>query len=92
MAGNYHADNQYRDSFIYDDMEAARSDVDMWLIELIDNRGFSMKEYYVKKDSGIRLTLKITPILSKTVTIWLERIEPVNGRVKAILTDGGSSD
>ena len=50
------------------------------------------KDFYKKNDGGIRLTLKITPILTETVSLWLERVEKVVGRVKAILLDDGSLD
>ena len=64
MAGVVHADNQYRDSFGYDVMEAVRPDVDAWLFEFVQNHKFTIKDFYEKKDGGIRLTLKITPLLA----------------------------
>ena len=50
------------------------------------------KDFYKKNDGGIRLTLKITPILAETVSLWVERVEPVVARVKAILMDHDSLD
>jgi hypothetical protein len=43
-----------------------------------------------KKDGGIRLTLKITPILAETVSLWSEMIESVLEQVKSILLDYSS--
>jgi CRISPR/Cas system-associated endonuclease Cas1 len=60
MAGVCHTDNQYRDSFVYDVMKPVRPDVDAWLIEFIQNHKYSIKDFYEKRDGGIRLTLKIT--------------------------------
>jgi len=37
MAGVVHADNQYRDSFVYDVMDAVRPDVDAWLFGFVQN-------------------------------------------------------
>jgi len=87
---SFHADNQYRDSSVYDVMETVRPDVDMWLLEFVQNHNFSMKDFYEKRDGGIRLTLKITPILAETVLLWPEKIESVIERVKAILVGDGS--
>jgi CRISPR/Cas system-associated endonuclease Cas1 len=83
----FHADNQYRDSFAYDVMESVRPDVDAWLLEFLQNHIFSKNNFYEERDGGIRLTLKITPILAETVPLWSEKIESVIGRVKAILLD-----
>ena len=85
MAGVVHADNQYRDSFVYDVMEAVRPDVDDWLLEFVQNHIFSVKDFYEKRDGGIRLTLKITPILAETVSLWSEKIESVIEQVEGIL-------
>ena len=71
-------------------METVRPDVDMWLLEFVQNHNFSMKDFYEKRDGGIRLTLKITPILAETVLLWPEKIESVIERVKAILVGDGS--
>jgi len=90
MAGIIHADNQYRDSFAYDVMEAVRPDVDSWLLEFVQNHNFSLKDFHEKRDGGIRLTLKITPILAETVSLWSEKIESVIKQVRAILLNGKS--
>jgi CRISPR-associated protein Cas1 len=65
MAGVIHADNQYHDSFVFDVMEPLRPDVDEWLLEFVQNHKFSVKDFYEKRDGGIRLTLKITPFLAE---------------------------
>jgi len=86
MAGVAHADYPYRDTFVYYVMEAVRLDVDAWLLEFVQNHKFSVKDFYEKRDGGIRLTLKITPILAEIVTLWSVKIESVIKRVKAILS------
>jgi CRISPR/Cas system-associated endonuclease Cas1 len=75
MAGVAHSDNQYRDSFVYDVMEPIWPDVDKWLLEFLQNHIFSPQDIYEKKDGGIRLTLKITPILAESVSVGSENIE-----------------
>jgi CRISPR-associated protein Cas1 len=85
MAGVVHADNQYRDSFAYDVMETVRPDVDAWLLEFFQNHKFTAKDFYEKKDGGIRLTLRITPILAETVSLWSEKIESVIEQVEGVL-------
>jgi hypothetical protein len=46
-----------------------------------------LSDFYEKRDGGIRLTLKITPILAETVSLWLEKIESVIKQVEGILLD-----
>jgi CRISPR/Cas system-associated endonuclease Cas1 len=92
MAGVAHADNQYRDSFVYDVMEPIRPDVDAWLLEFIQNHLFSPKDFNEKKDGGIRLILKITPILAEIVSLWSEKIESVITQVEGILVENKTAD
>jgi hypothetical protein len=68
-------------------MEAVRSDVDDWLLDFIKTHEFSRKDFYEKRDGGIRLTLKLTPLLEETIPLWANKIEPVLEKVKAILLD-----
>ena len=92
MAGVAHADNQYRDSFVYDVMEPVRPDVDAWLLEFFQNHKFTAKDFYEKKDGGIRLTLRITPILAETVSLWSEKIGSVIEQVEGILLNHQNPD
>jgi hypothetical protein len=71
-------------------MEAVRPDVDAWLLEFVQNHKFTVKDCYEKRDGGIRLTLKLTPILAETVSLWSKKIESVIGQVNAILLDDAS--
>ena len=57
MAGIVYADNQYRDSFVYDVMEPVRPYVDEWLLDYINNDTFYKRNFYETKDGGVRLTL-----------------------------------
>jgi hypothetical protein len=66
-------------------MDAIRPDVDAWLLEFVQNHIFKVKDFYEKRDGGIRLTLKITPILVETVSLWSEKIESVIEHVEGIL-------
>ena len=91
-AGIFHADNKYRDSFAYDVLEAVRSDVDVWLLNFVRNHVFSVKDFYEKRDGGIRLTLKIIPFLAETVSLWAKKIESVIGRIRLILVENESFD
>ena len=86
MAGIIHADNQYRDSFAYDVMDAIRLDVDAWLMEFVQNHKFTIKDFYETRDGGVRLTLKLTPFLVETLPLWTEKIEPVINSVMQLLS------
>jgi len=45
MACVIHADNQYRDSFAYDVMEAVRPNVDVWVVEFVQGHKFTIKDF-----------------------------------------------
>ena len=53
MAGDFHTDNQYRDSFDYDVMEAVRPDVDAWLLEFVQNCKFKIIDFMKNKMVGL---------------------------------------
>jgi CRISPR/Cas system-associated endonuclease Cas1 len=55
-------------------MEVVRPIVDDWLLEFIQRHEFTKKDLYEKRDDGIMLTLKITPILAKTISYWSDKI------------------
>jgi hypothetical protein len=58
-------------------MEAGRLDVDDWLLDYVGGHKFSARDFYEKKEIGIRLTLKLTPLLTETVRLWSEQVGPV---------------
>jgi CRISPR/Cas system-associated endonuclease Cas1 len=75
MAGVAHADNPYRDSFVYDVMELIRPDIDAWLVEFVQNLKFSVNDFYETRDGGIRLTFRLTPFLAETIPLWTNNLE-----------------
>jgi len=72
-------------------MEAVRPDVDVWLFGFVQNHKITAKDFYEKKDGGIRLMLKITPYLAETIPLWTSNIEAVIEKVKAILLENEST-
>ena len=52
-------------------MAPIRPDVDEWLLDFVLNHQFSPQDFYEKRDGGIRLTLKITPILAEIHVIMV---------------------
>jgi CRISPR/Cas system-associated endonuclease Cas1 len=91
-AGVFHTDKPFRDSFVCDVMEVVRPDVDAWLLEFVQNHKFSAKDFYEKRDGGIRITLKLTPILAETVSLWSKKIESTIGQVEGILLKNRTPD
>ena len=77
---------------MYDVMGPSRPDVDDWLLDFVQNHKFSVKDFYEKRDGGIRLTLKITPILAETVSLWSEKIESIIEEVEGILLENRNPD
>ena len=84
-AGILHKDDVYRESFIYDIMEAVRPEVDDWLLNFIQNNRLPKKYFTVMPAGYIRLSLYLTPQLIETVPLWEKGIEPVINRIKTIL-------
>jgi hypothetical protein len=73
-------------------MEPVRPDVDEWLLEFMQNHKFTAKDFYEKRNGGIRLTLKITPILAETVLLWSDKIEAVIKQVESLLLNNETID
>lgn len=63
-------------------MEAVRSDINLWLLDFVQNHKFTVKDFYEKRDGGIRLTLKITPFLIETISLWTNKVEALIEQVK----------
>ncbi len=84
-AGIIHQDNPYRASFAYDVMEAARSEVDAWLLDFVSSYTFSRHDFYHKPDGGVRVCLPLARRLAETASLWraavIEPVHKVRGRL-----------
>ncbi len=72
-------------------MVAVRPKVDGLLLEFIQRHEFTKKDFYEKRDDGLRLTLKITCILAETTSSWSEYVNKVINKVEGILLNHESS-
>ena len=84
-AGIFHADELYRGSFVYNVMEAARSDVDGWFLDFAHRTQFSKKWFQEKADGVVRCNQYITPRLAGTLPTWRQQAGPLLAGVQAIL-------
>ena len=87
-AGIFHTDSLYRESFVYDVMDAGRSKVDKWLLDFIQNNTFPKKYFRETENGHVRLNLHLSPMLAATISEWGNAIDPAVNRVKAILKNG----
>jgi hypothetical protein len=71
-------------------MEPVKPYVDNWLLDFTKANVFSQIDFYEPRYDGVRLTLKLTPFLAETLSIWVMKIESVIEQVKAILVDKDS--
>jgi CRISPR-associated endonuclease Cas1 len=86
--GILHADQLYRDSMVYDLMEAVRPDVDLWLLDLLNERRFSKSDFYETTSGQIKLTKHLAHELVQTMPLWTKLIVPITKEVTSNLLQG----
>jgi CRISPR-associated endonuclease Cas1 len=79
--GFAHVDVSNRESLALDVMEAARPDVDAWLIEFLDARPFRLLDFVEERDGRCRLTPDLAHELAESVGRWRSAIAPIVERV-----------
>ena len=75
--GVLHFDARARDSFACDLMEAARPDVDAYVLDWITKRPLSRSWFFEQRDGNCRLMSSFTAQLSATANMWRAAISPV---------------
>ncbi len=86
--GLLHADLASRDSLACDVMEAARPQVDAWLLAFLRQTHFARADFFERPDGTIRITSRITSMLAETSPQWARAIAPVAERVASTIMRG----
>jgi len=74
--GVLHVDSRWRDSFACDLMEAARPDVDAYVLGCLTKRPLSRNWFFEKRNGNCRLMSKFAAKLSETAEMWKAAISP----------------
>ena len=83
--GIVHVDVRGRDSLALDLMEAARPQVDRYLLDLLTRRGFRASDFYETRKGSCRILAPLTHTLAETAPDWGRLIAPIAERVAAML-------
>ena len=86
--GKFHANQRARDSLALDLMEAARPQVDAYLLDLVARRIFAAKDFVETRKGSCRILAPVTHILAETSPIWARAIAPVANETCRILDRG----
>ncbi len=87
--GVFHADQKSRDSLVLDLMEAVRPQVDADLLDLIEARTFSAKDFVETRKGVCRVLAPLTHTLAETAPRWAKAVAPMVENVAALLASGG---
>jgi CRISPR-associated endonuclease Cas1 len=88
--GIFHADQKARDSLALDLMEAVRPQVDAYLLDLIERRTFTGKDFVETRKGVCRVLAPLTHTLAETTPLWAKAVAPVVENVAALLVSGGN--
>jgi len=89
--GVIHVDYRSRDSFVLDVMEAARPDVDSFVLHLLRTRKFARNDFAETRRGVCRILPPLSHELSQTADQWGRLIAPVVESVAQQLADGPGS-
>jgi len=74
--GILHTDQPYRDSLAFDVMEAARPDVDQYVIDLVAGHHFQKRDFYETRRGSCRINRRLTHALAETTHTWHRAVAP----------------
>lgn len=75
--GVLHADQRNRDSFALDVMEPVRADVDAFLLDLLEDRVFTARDFGELPNGICRIAAPLTHELALTLPHWRECLRPI---------------
>lgn len=75
--GVLHADQRNRDSLALDAMEPVRADVDAFLLDLLEDRVFSARDFAELPNGICRIAAPLTHELALTLPHWRECLRPI---------------
>jgi CRISPR-associated endonuclease Cas1 len=75
--GVLHADQRNRDSFALDAMEPVRPEVDAFLLDLLEDRTFTSRDFTELSNGICRVSAPLTHELALTLPHWRECLRPI---------------
>jgi CRISP-associated protein Cas1 len=79
--GCLHADQRNRDSLALDAMEPVRADVDAFLLDLLEDRTFTARDFGELPNGVCRIAAPLTHELALTLPHWPECLRPIAARL-----------
>ncbi|HVN69518.1 MAG TPA: CRISPR-associated endonuclease Cas1 [Candidatus Binatia bacterium] len=79
--GCLHADQRNRDSLALDTMEPVRADVDAFLLDLLEDRTFTARDFGELPNGICRIAAPLTHELALTLPHWRECLRPIAARL-----------
>jgi len=89
--GVLHADQRNRDSFALDAMEPVRPDVDAFLLDLLEDRTFTWRDFTELSNGVCRVAAPLTHELALTLPHWRECLRPIVADLAQTFRDALSS-
>ncbi|HLY65553.1 MAG TPA: CRISPR-associated endonuclease Cas1, partial [Chloroflexota bacterium] len=83
--GFNHQDKPYRASLASDIMEACRPAVDRWLLQLLERRTFTARDFGETREGVCRLSPELAQELVETLPLWAAAVKPFVQLVISIL-------
>jgi hypothetical protein len=85
--GVLHADQRNRDSLALDAMEPVRADVDAFLLDLLEDRTFTARDFGELPNGICRIAAPLTHELALTLPHWRECLRPIAARLAQTFRD-----
>lgn len=85
--GVLHADQRNRDSFALDAMEPIRPDVDAFVLDLLEDRVFTSRDFAELPNGVCRLCASVTHDLALTLPHWRMLMQPIAARLAQAFRD-----
>jgi len=79
--GCLHADQRNRDSLALDAIEPVRADVDAFLLDLLEDREFTARDFGELPNGICRIAAPLTHELALTLPHWRECLRPISARL-----------
>ena len=85
--GCLHADQRNRDSLALDAMEPVRADVDAFLLDLLEDREFTARDFGELPNGICRIAAPLTHELALTLPHWRECLRPIAARLAQVFRE-----
>ena len=88
--GVLHADQRNRDSLALDAMEPVRGDVDAFLLDLLEDRTFTARDFGELPNGVCRIAAPLTHELALTLPHWRGLVQPIAARLAQLFRNAAA--